>query len=334
MTIQRITSLATTALMLATIGCGSGGGGGTGGTGAGTGGSAATGGSKGTGGAGGVGTGGSTGTGGASATGGSTGTGGAGGGFTATTLLVDNDASDNNLDPTNTSPTPSTGDTLFPTLLAAEQITYDTFAVPNTTGIGPVFSQLGNVSTIIWYTGDNFGDPGTITPAQQTTLENWLDVGNKTLIIFSEDMMYDLGVDWTFTGGNTFVTSYLGLLGGVADVSTALGSLEGVNYTATGNTGVPAFSGLTFAIDANTGVDITTADAVNPATGTDTLLTAPADPTGTGTDSPTPVASGHTKGTSKIIYVGIPIESVHGAPNNTSAQLFHACLKYAGLKTN
>jgi hypothetical protein len=334
--------------MLATIGCGSSGGGGTGGTGAGMGGSTATGGTKGNGGAGGAATGGSPGSGGTSATGGttgsggagqagasgnagSTGTGGAGGAFAPATLVVDNDESDNN-DPTNTSPVASSSDALFASLLSGEQISSATFVVPSDTGIGPVFAQLGNVSTIIWYTGAQFDS--TMSSAQQTTLENWLDVGNKTLIIFSENLMFNLSLDWTDTHSNTFAATYLGLLGAQSDVDTAGGNLDDVNYTAIGNTGVPAFNGLSFAIDSDTNLDITTADAVNPATGTDTLLTAPADPTGTGTDSPTPVASGHTKGTSKVIYVGIPIESVHGAPTNTSAQLFHACLKYAGLKTN
>jgi hypothetical protein len=36
----------------------------------------------------------------------------------------------------------------------------------------------------------------------------------------------------------------------------------------------------------------------------------------------------------EIIYVGIPIEDVRGAPIHTTAQLFHAGLKLAGLVAN
>jgi hypothetical protein len=343
--------------MIAAVGCGSSGGGGTSGTGgkgggtagkggssgaAGTTGSGAAGssGSAGTTGTGGSGAGGSTGTGGASS-GGSGGhagaAGGAGGGFATATLLVDDDNSDNN-DPNDTSPTASYSDTLFASLLSGEQITYTTYVVPSGTSTnptGPTFSQLSGVSTIVWYTADNdTGEPPTLSSAQETTLGNWLDLGNKTLIIFSENLMFDLPLDWNATNGDTFAANYLGLTGGEFDVDTADGyDLANVSYVATGVSTVPAFSGLSFAIDADSQI-ASTADAVNPAGGTQALLTVQADPLDTGTNSTTAVASGHTKGTSKIIYVGIPIEDVHGTPTNTAPQLFHACLKYAGLVTN
>jgi hypothetical protein len=200
---------------------------------------------------------------------------------------------------------------------------------------GPAFSQLSGVSTIVWYTADNdTGEPPTLSSAQETMLGNWLDLGNKTLIIFSENLMFDLPLDWTATNGDTFAANYLGLAGGEFDVDTADGyELANVSYVATGVSTVPAFNGLSFAIDADLNI-ASTADAVNPASGTQALLTVQADPLDTGTNSTTAVASGHTKGTSKIIYVGIPIEDVHGAPTNTGTQLFHACLKYAGLVTN
>jgi hypothetical protein len=287
-----------------------------GGAGSGAGGAAA-------GGAAGGGSAGTTGNGGAS---------GAAGGFLST-LLVDNDYSDNN-DPTNTSPVASTSDTAFATLFNGEGLVHSVFAVPSNTSVGPNYAQLTGVSTIIWYTGDAYGSEPTITNAQQTTLKNWLDLGGKTLIFFSQNLIYDLGLGWTDTGTGTFASTYLGLAGGVADVTMADGtSLADINYTATGNTTVTAFNGLAFDIDGDTPSGFnTTADAVNPATGTDVLLTVAADPAATGTDSPTAVASGYTKGTSKIVYVGIPIESIHGAPTSTSAQLFHAVLKYTGLK--
>jgi hypothetical protein len=340
---RRLTSWGAAGLILAAIGCGSSSGGGTAGKGggaAGVGGSSGTagasGGSAGTGsggasGAAGHGVGGSTGTGGA----GGSSTGGAGGAFANATLLVDDDDSDNN-DPNAPVQTPSYSDTLFAGLLTGENVTYTTFPVPagnDTNPTVPTFSQLSGVSTIVWYTADNDnGEPPTLSSSQETTLGNWLDLGNKTLIIFSENLLFDLGPDWTDTNGDGFVATYLGLSGGEADVQLASGySLDqDISFTATGVSSVPAFSGLSFAIDGNLNI-ATTADAVNPASGTDTLLTVQADPLATGTNTTTGVASGHTKGTSKIIYVGIPIEAIHGAPTNTAAQLFHACLKYAGL---
>jgi hypothetical protein len=278
--------------------------------------------------------GGSTGTGGV----GGSATGGAGGAFANTTLLVDDDDSDNN-DPNSPVQTPSYSDTLFAGLLTGENLTYTTFSVPagnDTNPTVPSFSQLSGVSTIVWYTADNdSGEPPTLSSSQETTLGNWLDLGNKTLIIFSENLLFDLGPDWTDTNGDMFVATYLGLTGGEADIELASGDSldQDISFVATGASTVPAFSGLSFAIDADLNVT-TTADAVNPAAGTDTLLTVQADPLATGTNTTTGVASGHTKGTSKIIYVGLPIEAIHGAPTNTSAQLFHACLKYAGLVTN
>ena len=343
--------------MLTAVGCGSSSGGGTAGKGGGLGGAAGLGGTSGTAGTTGSGgalgaAGGSIGSGGAggSATGGvgggSTGsggvggsaTGGAGGAFANATLLVDDDDSDNN-DPNSPVQTPSYSDTLFAGLLTGEHLTYTTFAVPagnDTNPTVPTFSQLSGVSTIVWYTADNdSGEPPTLSSSQETTLGNWLDLGNKTLIIFSENLLFDLAPDWTDTNGDTFVATYLGLTGGEADVELASGDSldQDISFIATGVSTVPAFSGLSFAIDANLNIT-TTADAVNPATGTDTLLTVQADPLATGANTTTGVASGHTKGTSKIIYVGIPIEAVHGAPTNTSTQLFHACLRYAGLVTN
>jgi hypothetical protein len=343
--------------MLAAVGCGSSSGSGTGGNDGGLGGAAGAGGPSGTagtsGGRAGTGSGGASGAAGAGSGaagsgvgGGSTGTGGvggsatggAGGAFANTTLLVDDDDSDNN-DPNSPVQTPSYSDTLFAGLLTGENLTYTTFSVPagnDTNPTVPSFSQLSGVSTIVWYTADNdSGEPPTLSSSQETTLGNWLDLGNKTLIIFSENLLFDLGPDWTDTNGDMFVATYLGLTGGEADIELASGDSldQDISFVATGASTVPAFSGLSFAIDADLNVT-TTADAVNPAAGTDTLLTVQADPLATGTNTTTGVASGHTKGTSKIIYVGLPIEAIHGAPTNTSAQLFHACLKYAGLVTN
>lgn len=348
--VQRLTSWGLATVILAVVGCssstsGAGGaaggmpGGAAGAAGGGTSGTAGTsGGSSGTGPGGAAGggqaAGGSTGIGGA----GGSGAGGMGGTFVSTTLLVDDDDSDNN-DPNSPVQTSSYSDTLFAGLLAGENITYSTFSVPagnDTDPTVPVFSQLSGVSTIIWYTADNDnGEPPTLSASQETTLGNWLDLGNKTLIIFSENLLFDLAPNWTNTNGDTFLSTYLGLTGGEADVELASGDSldQDISFVATGAPTVPAFSGLSFAIDANAHL-ATTADAVNPAIGTDALLTVQADPLVTGTNTTTAVASGHTKGTSKIIYIGIPIEAVHGIPTNTSAQLFHACLKYAGLAAN
>jgi len=307
-----------------------------------------TGGTTGT--AGGSGLGGKTGTAGATGSGGMAGAaggaigsaGGAAGGTNGsaapvTTLLVDHDDSTNNDDPP-TSATLSESDAFFAGRLTAEHIPFATSIVLNDANpTTPHFADLMNYSTVLWYTGDSYGK--TMTASQETTLKNWLDLGGKTLLVFSQNLFYDLGTggDWATVNSDTFLTNYLGAAGWVADaqqfVNGADADLNHATYTVAGAAGT-AFAGMNFTVIADTNNN-STADVVNPATGTTPLVTVPADVQSTNVNTTAPVAvvrtAVGTAGTSKVLYVGLTVEDIQGAPTNTKDEFVHAALKTVGL---
>lgn len=285
--------------------------------------------------AGGSSVGGSTGT--AGAAGGTAGAGGAGG-TAVTTLLVDHDDSDNNQTPVDPAAAPSVSDTLFATRLAAEHIPFATTVVPaDPNPTTPHYADLMSYSTILWYTGPSYGQ--TMSASQEATLKNWLNAGGKTLLIFSQNLFYDLGDsgDWATVNNDTFLTDYLGAAGWVADavqfVNAQDAPLAHNTYSVTGAAGT-AFASLQFTVIADTPI-ASTADVVNPANGTVPLVTVPADVQTTNANVSAPIAvvrtTAGTAGTSKVLYVGLPVENIQGAPTNTSAEFIHAALKTVAL---
>jgi hypothetical protein len=249
----------------------------------------------------------------------------------ATLVLVDDDNSENN-DPANTNPTPSASDTDFANWLQTESITNYNAKVSQSNGT-PTFTELQTYQTIIWYAGDSTSTPSA---AKQQTLQDLIDAGGKTVILFDENLYYALNAN-SWTGlSNGFVTTYVGGAGAVADLQNAATDyVASNNFVGTGVTG--PFATLSFQFDKDSFIN-SAVDATNPGTGTDILVTVPGDPTQGGTDSATPVVVGHkhagTAGTSTVIYVGIPVENIHGAPKSTAQQFFHAILVYAGLKAS
>jgi hypothetical protein len=259
-------------------------------------------------------------------------TGGGGGTATSmrTTLLVDFDGSDNNLDPTDPTATPSPSDTLFPTLLQAESVGYDILVIPSGTTVdSPTGSALSGYSAVVWYTADMDGQNGTLSAGQEAVVEAWLDHGQKTLLVFSEQLVQALGKDdWTTPETNAFLSNYVGAAGDAVD------NLADMTYDAKGAAGTP-FAGQTFHVVADAPIS-STADEVNPKAGTETLVTVMDDPDGSGTARAVPVIVGRkhvgAAGTSTVVYVGMPIENVQVIANdNTAGQLFHAVLVFAGL---
>src|SRR3569832_2127936 len=268
------------------------------------------------------------------------GTNGSAGGAAVTTLLVDHDDSDNNNNPPDPSATASVSDAFFAGRLAAEHIPFNTFTVlddqnPTT----PHFADLAQYSTIVWYTGDAYGK--TLTASQQTTLKNWLDAGGKTLLLFSQNLFYDLGggtgTHWTTVNNNTFLTDYIGTVGWYADavqyVNGQDAELNHASYTVGGVVGT-AFAGMNFSVIADT-PNFSTADVVNPAAGTTALATVPVDVENSNINTAAPIAvvrnAVGTAGTSKVLYVGLTVEDIQGAPTNTGAEFVHAALKTVGL---
>ncbi len=256
----------------------------------------------------------------------------------ASTLLVDNDASANNADPTDTTATASASDTLFTTLLKGESISYQTFIVPSgAPTTSPTTADLKNYSTIVWYTGNDYGgDDPTLSDVQEAILADWLDQGGHTLLMFSQDLVYDRHQgDWDTTAEtDDFLATYIGAMGDADD-----GDLDHVTYTATGVTGTP-FAGESFHVIKDSPIP-STGDVINPTTGTNPpvpLVTVMTDPDSTGTPIAAAIAVGRKKvglaGTSTLVYVGMPIEDVlMTTGNNSNTQFFHAALVYAGLKT-
>ena len=253
-----------------------------------------------------------------------------------TTLLVDADYSENNQDTTNVNATPSESDKLFPTLLQNEAIAFNTFVVPavGTAATTPASTDLTGYSTIVWYTGETYGATNaTITPVQQAILESWLDQGGHTLVIFSQNMVYDLYKgNWT-SETNTFLTNYVGAIGSAAD-----GDLDHMTYTITGATGT-ALAAKVFQVIGDQPLS-SSGDTINPATGTDVLGTVVSDADGQLTPAaPIAIVVGRkavgTAGTSKVVYVGAPVENIlMTAANNSAAQLFHGILVYLGIKAS
>jgi hypothetical protein len=257
----------------------------------------------------------------------------------ASTLLVDADYSANNQDATDVNAMPTASDTFYPNLLQHEAVPFNTFVVPYpASGLlasTPTTADLAGYSTIIWYTGEAYGDPQmTLSPAQQAILEAWLDEGNHTLLIFSQNMVSDLRLtDWNGPETNTFLANYVGALGSSNDGD----ALHNVTYDVMGATGTP-FAGETYQVIMDSPLN-STGDVINPATGTDTLATVVENPDNV-LGAPVPVAiivgrrSVGAAHTSKVVYAGMPIENVLMTTGNNSAQqLFHAALVYTGLKT-
>ena len=171
---------------------------------------------------------------------------------------------------------------------------------------------------------------------EQAAVEQWLDLGGKTLLVFSENLLSDLGAAGTWTGptDNRFLTSYVGAAGWAAggDVEVpgqGAVSLEGRVYTVDGALGAP-LAGMHFEVFSNTPIE-STAALVNPGPDATVLATTDADPAHTGSNGPIPIVLGHAVGTSRVIYVGLPVENIDGPPRNTTTDLVHGVLQFAGL---
>ncbi len=254
--------------------------------------------------------------------------GGAGSAPVSKVLLVDCDDSDNNADATDTTASPS--DSLFAALLQGENLHFDTFVVPESAMPStPAAAALAGYGTLVWYTGEQSGRNLTLSAAQEASVEAWLDEGQKTMLVFSQQLLQAVGRDdWTSPETNVFVSNYIGAAGDAVD------NLADVTYEAKGASGTP-FAGQLFDVISDTPIG-STADEVNPKAGTDTLVTVSDDPDGSGAKHDVAVVVGRkhvgAAGTSTVVYVGMPVENIQAAVNKaTAAPFFHAALVYAGL---
>ncbi|MHB8420792.1 MAG: hypothetical protein ACYDCL_22180 [Myxococcales bacterium] len=249
----------------------------------------------------------------------------------ATTLLVDNEWSGDFTSPSYQ---------LFTGLLTGAGINFDTFVTAADST--PTAVDLGAYDTLVWFSGASYGDANgtpTLSKAQEAIVETWLDHGGRTLLMFSENLVYDLsdGSGWAGPETDTFLANYLGLAGDAADFPCHACSADTVlhqNYTVTGVAGT-ALAGQQYDVIGDTPIK-SSADAVNPGAGAgvDVLATTPGDPDTQGSDFNVPVIVGRkgvgAAGSSQIVYVGVCVEDFpQGMGAETS--LFNGVLNYAGL---
>ncbi len=236
-----------------------------------------------------------------------------------TTLLVDNDNSQNNADGGGI---PSTSDTLFEQLLAFAGIPFNTYVIPSTSLDTFDSAVLANYSTVIWYTGANnitVGN-GCLSSAQEQFLEAWLDQGNKTLLMFAPYLVQDLEpfYFWNDTPDNQFLSLYLGAQGCDQNPQQLF---EGKSFVATGVAGTNFESadedgGQVFQVAPSPIQD--TASVINPGDGgTQPLVTVAADEAHVGAPQAVPCTlvnyNTGQAGTSTVVFVGIPVEDIQGS---------------------
>ena len=246
-----------------------------------------------------------------------------------TTLLVDDDCSANNQNPTNPSATPSASDTIFRSILSGLSVGYNEYVVPCAPSNGPSFAQMKDYQTVVWYTADEYGgtgNAGTVSSADEAGLKAFLNQGNRKVVIFSNEYIYGLGSGTTWTATtNTFLSDYIGAQGASYD------RLDYVGFTASGVSG-QVTAGLSLDVAQNSPITTYT-DPINPKAGTDTLLTAQLDPDGGGAvpAGAYAIATGRknvgTAGTSKVIYLGFSFENIVDI-NNDKGDLMGKLLAY------
>ena len=176
-----------------------------------------------------------------------------------------------------------------------------------------------------------------MTPPQEQALEGWLDQGGKTVLLYSENLVYDLtGINrWAGPEQDTLLSQYVGAAGDDYDVPSDAngGTLAHSSYVVTGASGGP-LANLTFHVAKDSPIS-STADVIKPKSGIDTLATVSADPDGT-SDRPVPIATGNkaagAKASSTVVYVGLPVEDIVAVAGGASgADFFAGVLAYAGI---
>jgi hypothetical protein len=235
-------------------------------------------------------------------------------------LLVDDDFSDNNNDPSDKRQTAS--DRIFRQVVAdavggnpkAWEIEY---VKPYASG--PGIERLRPFSLIVWYTGAIYGgnpdNTGVLSIEDEKTVRRYLEEVGGAVILFSPGYVSKvLGASGTWEKGDwKFLSDVLGVRGGVG---LAQRFLPGT---------VTAPDGARFNVDKGSAVE-SQFSLVNPAGATvlfSTVLAA-AKPGSTAA----PVATSHAYGKGRFIYVGFTFENLAATEH---AQVFGKLLAATGL---
>ena len=241
-----------------------------------------------------------------------------------TILLVDDDRSGNNSQPSNPNAVPSASDTIFRAALDSLGVAYNVYVVPFGVN-GPSFAAIKDYATVIWYTASNYGgnDNGaTISSVDEINLATFLDQGNRKAIVVSNGYFSGLRSNWAAIT-NSFVNDYIGVIGARPYVG-----MTNAAFTASGVAGTGT-AGLNLNV-ANSPID-NYFSVVNPAGSSNTLVTVQANPDGTTTRA-VAVATGNsgvgTAGTSKVVYVGFALENIIDIGANSKKALLEKLLAY------
>jgi len=250
-----------------------------------------------------------------------------------TTLLIDNDDSENNADGGGL---PSPSDDFFMQALQSAGTVYNTFVITSTGQQTFDSTVLANYATVVWYTGANSlmaGGNGCLSSAQEDFLEGWLDQGGKQLLMFSPYLLQDLDSFrfWSIPPDDQFLSLYVGAEGCDQNPQQLF---DGKNFFATGVDGT-AFGAADAGEDGGEIFEVVpnpipdTAGVINPGDGgTLPLVTIEANEViGDGTQAvPTAVinTSAGQAGTSTVVYVGIPIEDIQASDAGSGQSFFNA----------
>lgn len=258
----------------------------------------------------------------------------------ASTLVVDDDHSDNNFNAGNdigfTYPNPkiSERDVFFAKALADRGLAHDTWLQPENAwdgGNGPLtFEQIQKYTAILWYTDRSFQQYDNITAGDDYALRRWLDLGNRKLILVSENYVgYQVPLDWDMVRPDKLLAAdYVGVLGGAED-NAAVANGNGFDFS-----GVAGQTTAGMQIRLPFGASETNLSLINPKPGTQPLLTVRGDPDST-MERDIAMATVRRNvgdaGTSTALYVGFAIATVVPTDGGTRESLIKALLDSAGF---
>jgi hypothetical protein len=236
-------------------------------------------------------------------------------------LLVDDDFSDNNNDPSDKRQTPS--DRIFRQVVAnavggnpkAWEIEY---VKPYASG--PGIERLRPFSLIVWYTGANYGgnpdNSGVLSVDDEKTVRSYLQEVGGTVILFSPGYLNKvLGASGTWEKTDwKFLTEVVGARGGHGLAQRFLAGT------------VTAPDGVRFNVDKGSAVE-SQFSLVNPAGATVLFSTVPA--AAKPGSAAAPVSTSHAYGKGRFIYVGFSFENLAAAEQ---AAVFGKFLAASGLQ--
>jgi Bacterial Ig-like domain (group 2) len=246
-------------------------------------------------------------------------------------LLVDDDAGCNNRPTCTQTDKLSPSDKTFRSLLDQLAPGYDTVVV-NSGQNGPSYEAIKEYTTVIWYTGADYGgtgNVGTISSSDEISLKGFLDLGNRKAILLAQAYAYGLPYSSSLNSYTSeFMVKYIGAISGYYDCNTA-------QFTAQGVTG-SIMSGLNLNvaddIPVNTYAAVTTklSDGFTDDLFTLSTLTSTSKQCGQAGSAVT--ATGRRKSgaaeSSKVLLINFPVENVVDVGSNNKKALLDRLLKY------